>query len=281
MKSLYVVAALFSPLYLASVPVASAETTTVVVCYPGGPVSQEDAGPAMDAMLRVVERVGGWSENTYSSLFTASADECRSMLDSKNPAYAILSLGLFLEQRASHNLTPLVQPRIKGAITERYRIMTRQGAFAGLDDLKGKRVGGSVFDQPQFMQRIVFNNRMDPVQFFDIKPSHQVLRALRGLDKGELDAVILNGQQYSALDSLQLKTPLEVTFTSADIPFMGMTANSKLTTAEDRSRFTRALEGMCADPEGRKLCDVFGVEAFTAISPGSIEPMITLWNQGK
>lgn len=281
MKPLFVIAALSACLCLTSTPASSAGTTAILVCYPGGPVSQEEASPAMDAMLRVVERVGGWDENTYSSFFTASLDECRSLLQSKQPAYAILSLGLFLEQRTLHQLSPLVQPRIKGASTERYRLVVRQGEFPNLNDLKGKAIGGAVFDQPEFMKKIVFDQRIDPVQFFDIKPSHQTLRALRALDKGELDGVILNGQQYSALSSLQMKTPLEARFTSDDIPLMGMTANSKLTTTEDRARLTQALEGMCADPEGKKLCDVFGVEAFVAASPSTIDPMIKRWTQGE
>jgi len=78
-----------------------------------------------------------------------------------------------------------------------------------------------------------------------------------------------------------LNSPLEAVFTSADIPLMGMAANNKTSTAEDRARFAKALEGMCTDAEGRKLCDLFGVEAFVPANGGAIESMIKLWNQGK
>ena len=280
MKPLLFIATLAISLSLFSTQ-ASAEAAPILVCYPGGPVSQEDANPAMNAMLRVVERVGGWNENTFTSFFSANIDECRSLLSTKKPEYAILSLGLFLEQRTAHNLTPLVQPSIKGATTEHFHLTSRQGAFHSLDELKGKTVGGAVFDEPEFMRKIVFSGKIDPAQFFDVKPSRQVLRALRSLDKGELDAVILNGQQFSALGSLQLKTPMEAVFTSADIPLMGMTANSKTTKAEDRARLAKALEGMCDDQEGKKLCDMFGVEAFVPANASAIEPMSKLWNQGK
>ena len=265
---------------LASLP-ANAAPTPIVVCYPGGPVSEAEANTAMAAILRVVERVGEWPANSFSSFFTAKVDECRNLLKRQNPTFAITSLGLFLEQRDALHLVPLVQPRMKGATSERFRVVAQKGKYSSLDNLKGKSVGGTVFEEPAFIRKIVFSDQLDPQTFFALKPSRQAIRALRSLDRGELDAVLLSGQQYAALDSLQLKTPLEVVFTSADIPLMGMVANGKTSTAGDRARFTKALQGTCADNEGRKLCDLFGIEAFLPANPAAIEPAISLWKQGK
>ncbi len=103
---------------------------------------------------------------------------------------------------------------------------------------------------------------------------------MRALDKGELDAVILNEQQFGGLASLQMKTPLEAVFTSEEIPLMGVVANSATTTAEERSRFGKALEGMCTDTEGKKLCDLFGVESFATVDAAVFEPMVKLWAEG-
>ncbi len=76
----------------------------IVVCYPGGSVNAKDANGAMSSMLRVVERVGQWQENSFDSLFTAKLDECRKQMAEKNPKFAFTSLGLYLELRAGHNL---------------------------------------------------------------------------------------------------------------------------------------------------------------------------------
>ena len=43
----------------------------------------------------------------------------------------------------------------------------------------------------------------------------------------------------------------------------------------------KALQATCADSEGRKLCDLFGIEAFVPANNAAIEPAITLWKQGK
>ena len=263
-----------------SVPVY-ADPTPIVVCYPGGPVNESDANNAMGAMLRVVERVGEWPSQSFSSRFTASLDECRNLLDTQNPKFAITSLGLFLEQQKKHHLLPLVQPLMRGAATETYRLIAKPGLYKDLEALKGKRVGGTVFEERDFIRKIVFAGQIDPTVFFELKPSRQAIRAIRSLDKDELDAVLVNGQQYGALDSLNLPTSLEVIFTSKEIPLMGLVADEKLTTPDERARFAKALTGMCSDNEGKKLCELFGVEAFRSAPDGTFHSMTSLWGQTK
>ena len=253
----------------------------IVVCYPGGSVNVKDANGAMSSMLRVVERVGQWQENSFNSLFTAKADECRKQMAEKHPKFAITSLGLYLELRSQHNLIPVVQPKIKGLTSERYRVMAQKDKYKSLDELKGKTLGGTVLEEPDFIGKIVFAGKYDPVSFFVLKTSNQAIRALRSLDKGELDAVILNEQQFGGLASLQMKTPLETVFTSEEIPLMGVVANSATTTEEERAGFGKALEGMCTDTEGKKLCELFGVETFATVDPAVFEPMVKLWAGGK
>jgi ABC-type amino acid transport substrate-binding protein len=256
---------------------ALAAPETLVVCYPGGPVNAKDANGAMSAMLRVVERVGQWPANSFTSLFATKLDECRQQMAAKKPKFAITSLGLYLEQRAGHNLVPLVQPKIKGQTSEHYRVVAQKGKFNSLDELKGKSLGGTVLEEPAFIGKIVFAGQYDLAADFVLKPSNQPIRALRALDKGELDAVILNEQQYGALASLKLENPVEAIFTSEAIPLMGVVADSASTTAEERARFGKALAGMCADSEGKKLCDLFGVESFAVVDPAVFEPMVKLW----
>lgn len=267
---------------LASIAVGAAPNPEmIVVCYPGGSVNVKDANGAMNAMLRVVERVGQWQENSFSSVFITKPDECRKQMAEKNPKFAITSLGLYLELRNSHNLVPVVQPRIKGRTSERYRVMVQKGKYKSLDELKGKTLGGTVLEEPSFIGKIVFAGKYDPASFFVLKPSNQAIRALRALDKGELDAVILNEQQFGGLGSLHMEKPLEAVFESEEIPLMGVVANSAITTAEERARFGKALEEMCTDAEGKKLCELFGVESFVNVDAAVFEPMVKLWTEGK
>lgn len=260
---------------------AAPKPETIVVCYPGGSLNAKDATGAMDSMLRVVERVGQWPENSFSSVFITKPDECRKQMAEKKPKFAITSLGLYLELRDQHSLMPVVQPKIKGRTSERYRVMVQKDKYKSLDELKGKTLGGTVLEEPSFISRIVFAQKYDLASFFVLKPSNQAIRALRALDKGELDAVILNEQQFGALGALQMAVLLEAVFTSEEIPLMGVVANSTIAAEEERARFGKALEGMCADTEGKKLCELFGVESFVSVDAAVFEPMVKLWAEEK
>jgi hypothetical protein len=259
---------------------AAPNPETIVVCYPGGSVNVKDATGAMSSMLRVVERVGQWPENSFNSVFTSKSDECRKLMIEKNPKFAIISLGLYLDMRTRHNLLPVVQPRIKGRTGEHYRVMVRKDKYKNLDELKGKTLGGTVLEEPMFISKIVFAGKYGPDSFI-LKPSNQAIRALRALGKGELDAVMLNEQQFGGLGSLHLEAPLEAVFTSEDIPLMGLVADSTDTTEEERTRLGKALEEMCTDTEGKKLCELFGVESFAEVDAAVYEPMVKLWLEGK
>jgi len=266
---------------LAPIPSIAAPEAPIVVCYPGGSVNAKDANAAMGSMLRVVERVGQWQAGSLNSVFTAKADECRKLMDDKNPKFAITSLGIFLEQRDWHHLVPVVQPTINGITTERYRVIVQKGKFNSLEELKGKTLGGTVLDDTGFIGKIVFAGKYHPESFFQLQASNQAIRALRSLDKGEIDAVILNEQQFNGLASLNLTNSIETLFASEEIPLMGMVADGKNTTADERTRLGNALAGMCTDAEGKKLCELFGVDSFALVNPAAFEPMVKLWKTGK
>lgn len=251
----------------------------ILVCYLSGPIQEEDANTTLSAMLRAVERLGQWKPNSLEHFFSSQSDACQKKMDEKKPGFVITSLGLFLEKRAAHHFIPLVQPKIRGNTYEQYHIVARKDRFTSLASLKGKTLGGAVIEESQFINRVVFSNTIDSITYFQLRPTRQILRALRALDKGELDAVMLNGQQSAALSALPLQHPVHVVFTSSSLPLMGVAASEDRTTSEDRARFTQAMVSLCGDPEGSALCRVFGVENFVASDNNAYTSVIHLWDK--
>jgi hypothetical protein len=253
---------------------------TVLICYAGGTVQSQDAETATASMLRVVEESGGWGVGAMTGLFISEVKECGMRLDEQKPPFAITTLGTFLAYREKLGLIPLAQPVIDGSSTERYCIMVRKGTYTSLEALKGKTVGGALVDETEFLKRVVLRGTVDPESFFTLKRSQRVLHCLRSLAKGELDAVIINSQQYRALGSLPFAAELEAVFTSEEIPLAGIVANEKLTTADECSRFTRALSRVCSHQEGKKLCELFGVQNFIPVDSKAFQKVINLWQSG-
>ena len=250
----------------------------VLICYHGGSARSESAQSTTDIMLRVVEEIGEWPSGSMTSLFTTKITECEIHLDEQKPQFAITTLGTFLAYRKNLNLIPLVQPFISGSSMEKYRIVVRKGTFTSIEQLKGKTLGGSLVDEPAFFKRVILQGKVDPESFFTLKSSRRVLRSLRALVKGDLDAVVVNSQQYRALGSLPFASELEVAFTSEDVPLVGVVANGQRTTTDERNRFSQALSKICDHKEGKQLCELFGVEKFVPADVQAFKKVIELWD---
>lgn len=262
-----------------SAPVLAAAKFDVLVCYPGGgTVTDRQARPAMQKMLGVIESLGGWPAGTFQHSFTAKVGECRKLLAKSKPAITLTSLGLFLEHRAGHHLVPISKPRMAGSSEEIYRVMTKKGGPASLAALKGKTLGGSLLDESEFLQRIVFAGQIDPASHFQLKPAKRALRDLRKLAKGELDAVLVNDQQFRALGSLGFAKELQPIFASKPLPLIGLAADSQQVDAADRQRLTEALSKMCTHETGREVCEMFGLQSFAPANPADYQGVISLWN---
>lgn len=260
------------------VQTASSSPVTVLICYPGGSARSQDAQSATDTMLRVVEEGGSWTAGSMTSLFTTRIKECETHLDEEKPQFAITTLGTFLAYREKLDLIPLAQPVINGSSSEKYRIVVRKGTFTSLEELKGKTLGGSFVEETVFLKRVILQGTVDPASFFILKASGRALRSLRALVKGDLDAVMVNSQQYRALGSLPFASELAVAFTSAEVPLAGLVANGKRTTADERNRFSQGLAKMCQHRDGRQLCELFGIERFVPADEQAFKTIITLWS---
>ncbi len=114
-------------IFLISSTLTWAAPTPIVVCYPGGPVKDQEARNTMESMLRVVEKVGQWPKGNFESSFTTKAEECKKLIHEKKPAFSIMSMGLFLELKDKEQLLPIIQPKIKGKNTEIYRLLVQKG----------------------------------------------------------------------------------------------------------------------------------------------------------
>ena len=251
---------------------------TVLICYPGGSARSQDAQTATGTMLRVIEEAGDWAAGSMTSLFTTEIKECAIHLDEEKPQFAITTLGTFLAYREKLQLMPLAQPVINGSSSEKYRIVVCKGTFTSLEELKGKTLGGSLVEETVFLNRVIFQGKVDPASFFILKGSRQVLRSLRALVKGGVDAVMVNSQQYRALASLPFASELAVAFTSGEVPLVGLVANGGKTTADERNRFLKALAKMCEHRDGRQLCELFGIEGFVPADEQAYKKAIDLWD---
>ncbi len=267
---------LLSLLAAPSAPAADSPAVDVLVCYPASAVSARDAEPALKEMVGVIEFIGGWPVGTVKVHFTTRLAECQQKLDSLQPPFAILPLGIFLRNFKSHQLLPLAQPRVDGSTEEIYHLVVRRGSFGKLEELKGKKIGGPWLGDVDFLRRVVFAGRLDPKSLV-LQPDKRALRALRKLDAGKLDAVLLSRQQEKSLSELPFGKNLQVIFSSQPLPQVGITADGRRSSEADRQRMQKAMEAMCSHKKGKKLCELFNLEAFAKAGPENYAKVIEQW----
>jgi len=259
---------------------ADSKAPTLVVCYAAGSVNRRQARRATQSMLEVMERLAKIDKGTYQSRFTSRTKECVELLNDKTTHFISPALGFFLKYQKSHHLVPVALPSIKGKSTDRWYVMVRKGSYKKIADLKGKVIGGPLVEDTEFLGRVVFQNKIDPGKFFVLKRSSRVLRALRKLVKGKLDAVIVNRQQYNALPSLPFGKDLEPVFTSGPMPVPSILAVGAHTNKKELRLFAKALSGFCADSKGKSFCDLFGIDAFVPAGDSVYDRVEKLWEDG-
>lgn len=274
-RPLFVVAVMVATLASTSKAETPSQGRLVVICYTTGTVSEREAKSAIEAMVRVLERLGGWPQGTYGGRFTNDSRGCERLFASEEPHFIIPSLGFYMRHR--DRLLPIAQPRVQGKSSEVLRLLVKKGSFTSLDALKGRTLGGTLLDDPDYLGRVVFKGRLDPSKHFVLKPAKVALRPLRDLAEGKMDAVLVNEQQFRALSGLPFARDLEVLFQSDEIPLPGVFAVTSKTSVDERRRLAGALQSFCSHEDGRSYCELFGIDGFVQVETSAYDAVRALW----
>ncbi|RME20078.1 MAG: hypothetical protein D6806_17110 [Deltaproteobacteria bacterium] len=258
----------------------AAGQVSILVCYPSTAVKARDAKPALQDMAKVIEKLAGWKQGTIATSFTTDSKQCRGMLARQKPGFVIASLAVYLDSLGKYDLEPVATPVVEGKSNDQYFLMVKKGTYTSLDQLKGKTLGGPWLGEPEFLKRVVFASRIDPVSFFELKPGRRALRDLRKLKRGKLDAVLLNLPQYNSLKSLSFANQLEAIYRSEPLPQIGVMANMAATDKPTIESMKGALLKLCSEPGGKKLCEMFGMDGFREPDRKALRKVVELWKKG-
>ena len=240
-----------------------------------------DVKPYLDVFIGYLAKKLGWSPGSYETRFEGSPEGGRRFMEERRPAYAALSLDLYLDLEQRNNLKPMILARAKDMPAERYRILVKKGRYQALQDLKGKILAGDQAGETKFVSRVILAGKLDAASYFELQPTPRPLRAIRQVARGQIDAVLVNSLQYESLKKLPLLEQLQVVFESDSMPNLGLAYAEGRAKPEDIKRLTQALINMCADPEGKNLCADFGIEGFEPASADVLDKVRNLYSSEK
>ena len=263
-----------SYLLVSSTVLSQEEELKMAIVTPGGP-SPEKVEKYIGQFVGIIAARIGIEENSVTARYFTEQKAALDYLDKNRNSFIIGSLGFYLSQRKALNLIPLARVELTVGPSEHYYLVIQKGTFGELDDLKGKTISGStLYEDPRFLNRIVFNNRADIGSDFILKPTSRPLSAIRKLLKGTLDGVLLDGVQYKSLEDLPFFDEIAVLYTSPRLPDVGMMMIDTPDTRKLKERLLEALLAMGNSKEGADTFKSIGLAGFKRIDPDSLDEVI-------
>lgn len=262
----------------------AADPIKVMICYPGGPGSQEEAAPRLDTFFRRVESTAGWEAGRVQARYCNTSDACDLYLKDAKPQIAILSLGGFLAIGEALKALPLMEVLPVGGDAQRYYVVVEKSDAKTLEDLKGKIVTGEHLGDALFLSRVVFAGKVDAAADFKLDPTRTSLRGIKEVHKGKADAVVLDVQTFDELKTLPFGADMRAVFTSEALPGWPLTALGDAKPGDRIDEATRKtlIDSMAkaCEGEGKKVCESVRLGGFRALAGALYDDVRKLYAGG-
>lgn len=257
--------------FLVSIASARAEPAGFVIVYPGGPDAAGEGKKLADELGAHLAASVNLKASDFAGQYFNDAPVALSYLKAHKDAFVLGGMGFFLAERKTLKLVPLARLRTSAGGTEtvfeEFFVVVKKGHFATLDALKGKTLWGSVlFDDARYVDRFAFDGKMQTCATFVCKPTARPLSAIRKLDSGEADAVLLNRAQLAALKPIPLFEKLQVIYSSGPVPTVGLMMIDTPRTRPLRDKIVEAVSKLCATARGTTVCQTFGITGFDPVT---------------
>jgi hypothetical protein len=259
---------------------AAAPAVRFLISGNAGMGTKEEAEPFVQRFAGFVAGKLKWSADHYEVRYATTMAETRKELETWKPGFAALSLDLWLQLKKVAPMTPLLQAQVNGKATTRYRLVVKKADGVTLESLKGSVLNVVGMEDPQFLQRVVFRNRISLPADMKIQATPRPLRALRAIAQGKGGAILLDDAQFDSLKELPFFTDLLVVYESPELPLLGLACVPANVPDGSHQAFADAMVSMCKEPEGKGICEMANIESFVPASMALLDE-VAGWYDGK
>ena len=255
----------------ASAPAAKSSVGLVIVTPPGVELGR-DGARYVDELVAIVSRAMGLKPGELTGSAFGDAEAAAQAIAAHGDCFVLGSIGFYAAHRATLSLSPLLALQRADKAPERYRVIVKKGRYDSLDSLKGKTLAGSpLFESARFVDVAAFGDALKSREHFQLKPSKRPLREVRALVSEKVDAVLIDGAQFSSLGALPILESLAVLHTSEPLPSLGLMARGTDRVKSLAPRMIEAAQALCAHEEGKSLCKSFGIAGFERADTAAID----------
>jgi hypothetical protein len=192
---------------------AMAADASVVLCFPGGPGSTDDAQPVVDRFMAKLSKQMGWKKAKGAYFNQMSA--CKSAYKDRGATVVMLSLNLFLENRAAWKLTP-VAVLTNSETSGQFHIVSKRAACENC--LTGQTVATGLKASDRFLSKVAFDGRIAVGKDFQLKRTRSPIRAIKSLVRDKVIAAIVNDIQMRSLKGLPGTSEIKTILSGPKLP---------------------------------------------------------------
>ena len=269
----------FAPL---QTPGHCAEKINFAVIFLGGPDTGPEGEKIITQFMASLTKLTAMKNDSIQGKYFNKIDDAKTYIQQNKNSYIMGSIGFYLANRKTMNLSPLATVNVAGNDQEEFFLIVKKGAYKTLAQLKGKTLAGNVlYEDKKFINTLIFENKIDISKHFKLQPSNRPLSAVRKLDAGQYDAVLLNHMQYSSLKNLDIFKKIEVLHTSPKMPALGLMMINTKTTNAAKTKIVNAVTRMCNQQDTKVACKNFGIDGFDKLEAETLTNEITKYESAK
>jgi len=256
---------------------AQAGGRDLVICMPGSPGSSAGAKAYMAPFFRRIESLAGWPAATLNGSFHPSYSGCMSQIRSSRPGFAVVSLGVYLEQRRRFKMRVLGRVDILYGAGSRLYLVVKKGSYASLAQLKGKRLTSDHLEESKFLSKVMFGGKIDVTKHFKLKKVRAATKGMRDVKRGRADATIINDEQLRIMK--RRGYPLVVLHKSPPLPGAPLVALGRYARSGDVKKMKKVAGAMCSGALGRSLCRKTGIKSARRATDSTYARMVRLFGK--
>ena len=259
-----------------------ADKISFAVIFLGGPDTGPEGDKIISQFISSLAKLSGMKKDNFQGKYFTSITEAKAYIQQNKNSYIMGSIGFYLANRTPMTLVPLAAVVQQGINTEQYKLIIKKGSYTSLKQLKGKILAGNVlYEDKKFINKMIFDGKIDVSSYFQLKPSNRPLSAVRKLISGEYAAVLVNTREYNSLKSLDLFPKIQVLMDSPKMPALGLMMVNTKTNQAARSKIINAVTRMCSQTDTREVCKTFSIDGFEKIEAENLQDEISKYESGK
>ncbi len=256
---------------------AQAGARDLVICMPGSPGSTAGAKTYMAPFFRRIESLAGWPASTINGSFHPRYSGCLSRIRSSKPGFAVLSLGVYLEQRKRYKMRVIGRVDISYGSGNRLYLVVKKGKYTSLAQLKGKRLTSDHLEETKFLNKVMFGGKIDVATHFTLKKVRATTKGMRDVKRGRADATIINDEQLRLMK--RRGYPLVVLHKSPALPGAPLVALGTYANSSDIRKMKKVAGAMCSGASGLKLCRATGIRSARSATNSTYARMVRLFGK--